>query len=175
MTSGSLSASPFPTSRAGGGGRLALAAVLALAATLSGGCDSGSDGGGSDAASPSGTVTFGHHQGVDFQTGALMDPGTFANSDLYAATNGSSGLNLLPGGQTSANTRAVDWNVLGGVPQTYTSLAAVPDAAPTATATLVNAKTGNGGVVANKAGGRTRVWISSASATSVTLQFEPLE
>lgn len=155
--------------------RLTLTATLIVFALVPAACDSGGGDSGVDAALPSGSVTIGPKQGVDFETGLQTDPGTFANSDVYAAENGGA-LNLLAGGETSAKTRAVDWNVLGGVPQTFASLAEVPSSPlPTTFGTLVNAETGNGGIILNAAGSYTKVWIASATATSVTLQFEPLE
>jgi len=150
--------------------RLALLLVALLAFVGPAACDS------EGASGPvAGTLTLTHDQGVDFHTGRLVDPGNFANSDLYA-TNSGSGLKLATGGDNPTVNRPVNWFLnAGGLHRVFESLAAVPDEPPTEdmTDSLVKAKTGNGFIATTHRGALVRGWVSSADTESVTLVFEP--
>ena len=132
---------------------------------------------------PSGSLVIGPKEGIDFKTGEKMSPGTFANSDIYAAENGDA-LSLLPGGETSANSRPVNWFQPGGTAQHFDSLADVPsdaDDIPTGYGfSLPNADIGNAFIVENARENDadphtyTKGWISDATASTVTIEFEAL-
>jgi len=159
--------------------------VIPLAIVLCAVAPSCADGGAEDTAVlyPSGSLVIGPKEGIDFKTGEKMAPGTFANSDIYAAENGDA-LSLLPGGATSANSRPVNWFQPGGTAQHFDSLADVPEDAgdiPTGNGfSLPNADTGNGFIVENAREQDdapqtyTKGWISDATASTVTIEFEAL-
>jgi len=128
-----------------------------------------------DATSPpdSGTVVLTHDDGVDFVNGNLEDPGNFANSDLYATTNGDSGMKLATGGATVIDNRPITWfKNGGGISIEFPDLASVPASpAPTTFTAMLNAKTGYGFLLVAKNGDLVRGWVEEASKSSVRLQW----
>jgi len=145
--------------------------TLVVVMLLGLGCDS------SDPITPqSGTVTFGADEGADFLRGVVRDPGNFANSDLYASRNGEH-LKLATGGADPTVNRPVTWFKQGGIPKRYTSLAEVPNDLPpdTQPEALLTTQTGNGFVLKRKDGGYTKGWIAAADASSLTIEFAPVD
>jgi len=154
---------------------IAFAFLLLLSGTLGTGCGDGGEAGAAGTPQP-GSATFGHEEGVDLVTGEVMDPGTFANSDLFAKTNGDL-LKLYSGGETSAKNRPVEWFQNGGTADDFESLDDVPstplptdDGLP-----LTHASAQNGFIVQASDGTYFKGYILSASATSLTLEYEPLQ
>lgn len=145
---------------------LSLAAVTALL-PVAPACD--------DATAPpdAGTVTLEHDEGVDFVNGTFEDPGNYANSDLYATTNGDSGMKLATGGANVIDNRPITWfKTGGGLAGEFSDLASVPTTpAPTAADPMLHARLGNGFLLVAKNGDLVHGWISAASATSVTLEW----
>ena len=131
-----------------------------------------------DDASPppmSGSTTLTRNTGLDFTTGALMNPGTYANSDLYATENGDSGMRLATGGDNPTDNRPSIWfRNAGNVLRTFASLSEVPSDAPTGVDFMTNAKTGFGFVLESVDGDLIRGWISNATATSVSIEWDRL-
>lgn len=129
---------------------------------------------GDDAAPPdAGTITLGRDQGVDFGTGKVRDPGNYANADLFATHNGDAGMKLATGGDNPTHNRAITWFRNGGLPGQFPDLASVPKAPlPTTSDQLVHAKTGNGFLLETADGDHVRGWLATASATSVTLEWQ---
>lgn len=151
----------------------ALRLVISLAAVacfvpLAPACD--------DATAPpdAGTIVLKHDAGVDFVNGTLEDPGNYANSDLYATTNGDSGMKLATGGATVIDNRPITWfKNGGGLAMAFPDLASVPTSpAPTSADAMLHARTGNGFLLVAKNGDLVRGHVSDASATSLTLQWE---
>lgn len=133
-----------------------------------------------DASAPpqSGSTTLTKNTGLDFTTGALKNPGTYANSDLYATENGDSGMRLATGGDNPTDNRPSVWfRNAGSVLRTFASLDEVPTDAPTGVDFMTNAKTGYGFVLESVDGDLIRGWIKSATATSVSIEWDrlPLE
>jgi len=120
-----------------------------------------------------GRVTFARDQGVSFTTGALMAPGNFSNSDVFASANGS-WLKLSSGGSSPTVTRPMAWYVNGGgIPLEFQALSEVPATDPGGGANYIgNAKPHLAFVVETALGDRVRGWIEAGDATSVTLQWE---
>lgn len=150
--------------------RTALATLATLALLAAPACDADGEGG-----PLAGSVTLAHDQGVNFHTGRLVVPGNFANSDLYATSNGSA-LKLATGGENATVNRPANWFLsAGGIHRTFASLAEVPAEPPTAemTDSLIKAKTGNGFIVTTHSGALVRGWVSAADAESATIVFEP--
>ncbi len=145
---------------------LSLAAVAALL-PVAPACD--------DATAPpdAGTLTLKHDDGIDFVNGTLEDPGNYANSDLYATTNGVSGMKLATGGATVIDNRPITWfKTGGGLASEFAELAAVPTApAPTAADPMLHARLGNGFLLVAKNGDLVHGWVAAASENSVTLQW----
>lgn len=139
-------------------------------------CSADPSGGGSGNGS-SYSVSVG--EGIDFNTKSVTQPGHFKNSDLYAVENGLDGLKLISGGPNSTKPSPVNWFKLGGVYQTFGSLAEVPSVRPSdsgSALSLPHAKIGNGFVVKNYLGfGYTRGWISYADEHEVVLEFSHLD
>lgn len=135
-------------------------------------CDSSSEG-----PDPvSGTLTFKAEEGVDLLHGAVRDPGTFGNSDLYATRNGAK-LRLATGGPNATQSRPVNWFMPSGVARRFASLAEVPNEKPSPdvlTQALLTTQAGNGFVLQRKDGGYTKGWIEAADSNQLTIQFEPL-
>ena len=151
--------------------RLSLAWITPLVIVLAG-CGGESTGEGAG----SGEATFGLEQGVNFTTGAVQNPAKFNNCDLYA-TSGGSHLKLKTGGETIVDNQPVNWFKTGGVPTKFNGLAEVPSDKPTSDMyeSLLKAKTGVGFVLKNHTGaGYTRGWIRDATATSITIEYAPL-
>ncbi len=155
---------------------LALSVVLTWALGVAA-CDSGGGTAETGEVTPtSGTVTLSVGQGVEFLSGTVSDPGGFNNSDLWTAENGDS-IQLFTGGETIIKVRPVNWfKTAGGVNSTFDSLADVPDELPGDDygLPLQKAKTGNGFVMLSAHDGYTKGWIEEASATSLTVVFEPV-
>lgn len=128
-----------------------------------------------DATSPpdAGTVTLKHDDGIDLVNGTLEDPGNYSNSDLYATTNGDSGMKLATGGATVIDNRPITWfKTGGGFAGEFTDLASVPGSpAPTTADPMLHAKAGNGFLLVAKNGDLVRGWVQAASDSSVTLQW----
>ena len=146
--------------------KLALALALAVSSLIA--CDD-------DAPPPdAGTVTLAHDQGVDFGTGRARDPGNFSNSDLFATSNGDTGLKLSSGGDSPTQNRPITWfRSGGGLPAEFADLASVPSSPlPTTADQLIHGKTGNGFLLETADGDHVRGWLAAASATSVTIQWE---
>jgi len=120
-----------------------------------------------------GRITFARDQGVSFTTGALMAPGNFSNSDVFASANGS-WLKLSSGGSSPTVTRPMAWYVNGGgIPLEFQALSEVPTTDPgDATSYIGNAKPHLAFVVETALGDRVRGWIEAGDAASVTLQWE---
>ena len=148
--------------------------VLALSLTLFAvGCGAGAEQTGS--VSYPATATFGADEGVDMVDGEHMVPGNFANSDLFAQANGNN-LKLSTGGPTIVKTRAAKWFLNGGIADVFSGLDTVPNTPlPTGDGfPLIHAKTGNGFIVEASNGGYFKGYVSAASATSVTIEYEPI-
>lgn len=123
----------------------------------------------------SGTVELTKNKGVDFTTGLLTSPGNYANSDLFATENGSSGLKLTTGGDNPTHNRPITWHRnAGNVPRTFASLAEVPPELPTGVDFLPNAKTGHGFTLQTADGDYIRGWVSSADETRATVLWDRL-
>lgn len=128
-----------------------------------------------------GAITITKEQGIDFTRRQVVDPGNFANSDIYAVDNGHA-LKLSSGGVksevsgkfTSTESQPVTWFLTGGVAQEFDSLEDVPVELPKKPyQPLLHAKVGNGFIVKNAQGfGYTRGWIVESSPTSVTIEFD---
>ncbi len=148
------------------------AVLVTLTSVLAVGC--GDDVSGPTMSYPT-IATFGHEVGVDMLTGEIMDPGNFANSDLFAKANGDA-LKLYTGGPTSAKNRPVEWFQTGGTADHFQSLDEVPnEPLPTADGLPLNqADTGNGFIVIVSSGQPFKGRITAASATSVTVEYEPI-
>lgn len=142
---------------------------LLLAPFLSLACDS-------DPTPPpdAGTVVLAHDGGVDFATGTVVTPGTYANTDLYASTNGDSGMKLATGGPTIVENRPINWfKTGGGIATEFPDLASVPvTPLPTAVDAMLHAKPSLGFLLETAAGDHVRGWISAASSSSVTIEWE---
>lgn len=148
---------------------LSVVALLNLALALSA-C-------GDEASAPpqSGSTILTKGTGLDFTTGDLENPGTYANTDLYATENGESGMRLATGGDSPTSNRPIIWfRNAGMVLETYGSLSEVPTDRPTGVDFLTNAKTGYGFVLQSVDGDYIRGWISSATATSVSIEWDRL-
>lgn len=120
-----------------------------------------------------GRVTFGRDQGVSFTTGAVMAPGNFSNTDVFASANGS-WLKLSSGGSSPTVTRPMAWYLNGGgIPVEFQAMGEVPDTDPSDSASYIgNAKPHLAFVVETALGDSVRGWIEAGDATSVTLQWE---
>lgn len=128
-----------------------------------------------DASAPpaSGTGTLTNDSGIDFTTGAVMKPGNYANSDIFATVNGDAGLKLSTGGDNPTQSRSITWHRNAGmIPRTFNSLAEVPTDLPSGFDPIPNAKTRYGFVLETHDGDHIRGWIENASATSVTIQWD---
>lgn len=121
-----------------------------------------------------GRVTLVNDQGIDFASGAVADPGNYANSDIYATNNGDAGMKLTTGGANPAANRPITWfRSGGGIPATFDDLASVPSAPPPTTYdALVHAKQNNGFLLRAENGDLVRGWLEAADASSVTVQWE---
>lgn len=153
---------------------LRLCTVLAVLAAFVG-CDSDGAAGPGDAAWPSGTLTIVVGEGIDFAGGVVVEVASFTNADIRAVANAP--VELRTGGPSITKERPANWfQTAGGVFETFDSLADVPEELPDASdnTPLLNAKTGNGFVLLSAHGGYTRGWISSATDTSVTIEFAPV-
>lgn len=153
---------------------LALLGLLLLSLSA---CDSDTAGEGPGSALGRTTLTLGAENGVDFSTHAKVDKANFANSDLFATDNGDA-LKLATGSDKPTTNRPVNFFLgSGGIHQTFGSLDEVPGDKPDAslTASLPKAKTGNAFVVQGADGAYTKGWIQSATASTVTIVFEPLD
>ncbi len=123
----------------------------------------------------SGIGTLTRDSGIDFSTGAVMKPGNYANSDIFATENGDAGMKLSTGGDTPAISRPITWHRNAGmVPRTFASLAEVPADLPIGYDPVPNTKTHFGFVLETNDGDHIRGWIESASATSITIQWDRL-
>jgi hypothetical protein len=151
--------------------QLALVLPLGLVALFALGLGCGDDGGPPPDA---GTVSIANDQGIDFSSGALEDPGNYANSDIFATANGDSGMKVVTGGNNPTHNRPITWfRTGGGIAPQFSDLASVPSApAPTAYDALVHAKSGNGFLVRAANGDLVRGWLSSATANTITVQWE---
>jgi hypothetical protein len=132
---------------------------------------------GDEASAPpqSGSTILTRGTGLDFTTGRLENPGTYANTDLYATENGDSGMRLATGGDSPTQNRPIIWfRNAGMVLETYDSLSEVPTDRPTGVDFLTNAKTGYGFVLQSIDGDYIRGWISNATATSVSVEWDRL-
>lgn len=144
-----------------------------LALTLGAGCDAD---GGAPSVQP-GTVALAAEQGVDFHAGARVEPGNFANSDLYASRNGTA-LKLATGGPSPVVNHPVNWFMgANGLHRTFASIDEVPSEPPSdaMTDSLVRARAGNGFVLRTHRGVWVRGWIASADADEVTITWAPLQ
>lgn len=132
---------------------------------------------GDEASAPpqSGSTILTKGTGLDFTTGSLENPGTYANTDLYATENGESGMRLATGGDNPTDNRPIVWfRNAGNVLETFASLDEVPTERPTGVDFLTNAKTGYGFVLQSVDGDYIRGWISNATATSVSIEWDRL-
>lgn len=132
---------------------------------------------GDDATPPpaTGTATLTKNTGLDLTTGQVVTPGNYRNSDLFATENGSSGLRLATGGANPTDNRPIVWfRNAGNVLRTFASLSEVPTDTPSFADTLPNAKTGYGCVLRTAGGDHVRCFVSSATATSVTIEWDRL-
>ncbi len=128
------------------------------------------------------TATFGHEQGVDMLTGEVFTgegesrSGNFSNSDLFAKANGDA-LKLYTGGPTSAHNRPVEWFQTGGTADHFDSLDEVPnEPLPEADGLPLNqAEARNGFILVVSTGHPFKGRITNASATSVTVEYEPIQ
>jgi len=129
---------------------------------------------GDDAAPPdAGTITLERGQGIDFGTGKVRDPGTYANADLFSTFNGDAGMKLTTGGDNPTHNRAITWFRNGGLPAQFPDLASVPKAPlPTTWEQLIHAKTGNGFLLETADGDHVRGWLAAASESSVTIEWQ---
>lgn len=155
-----------------------LLVALVTSSLAAAACDSGGDGTVDDGgATPSaGTVALTVGQGVDFLTGEVSEPGGFNNSDLWVVENGDNP-QLFTGGETVIKVRPVNWfQTAGGVFQTFDSLSDVPTELPEDEygLPLAKAKAGNGFVMLSGHGGYTKGWIEAATASTLTVQYEPV-
>lgn len=122
----------------------------------------------------SGSETLTKDTGIDFTTGALKKPGTFANSDLFATNNGDH-LRLSTGGDKPTELRPIVlFRNAGLVPRTFERLADVPTDAPTGFDGVPAARTGYGFVLESIDGDLIRGWIKEGTATSVTIEWDRL-
>ena len=121
-----------------------------------------------------GTVVLAHDEGVDFATGTTVTPGTHSNTDLYASTNGDSGMKLTTGGATIIENRPISWfKTGGGIATEFPDLASVPvTPLPTAVDAMLHAKNSLGFLLETADGDYVRGWISSATSSSVTIEWE---
>lgn len=121
----------------------------------------------------SGRVTFARDQGVSFTSGAVMAPGNFSNTDVFASANGS-WLKLSSGGSSPTETRPMAWYLNGGgIPLEFQAMSEVPSTDPGDTVSYIgNAKPHLAFVVETALGDRVRGWIEAGDASSVTLQWE---
>jgi hypothetical protein len=149
------------------------AVFLILTCTLAASC--GDDDAGDASPAYPAVASFGHEQGVDMVAGEFQDPGTFANSDLFAKDNGDA-LKLSTGGPNAIHTRSAEWFQTGGTADVFATLDEVPnspipsgDGLP-----LTKAKVGNGFIIEASDGNLFKGHILDASATSVTVEYEPL-
>jgi hypothetical protein len=144
------------------------AALLAFVTCWSLACD--------DAGAPpdAGNATLAKDQGLDFATGRVRDPGNFGNSDLFASANGDSGMKLASGGASPTDNRPITWfQTSVGIYTEFPDLASVPSApAPTTVDHLVHAKSGYGFLLVTAQGDLVRGWLRTASATSVTVDWQ---
>ncbi|MDP6946316.1 MAG: hypothetical protein QF464_19360 [Myxococcota bacterium] len=160
-----------------------IALAFTLLCTLATGCGDGEvDSGPSYPA----TATFGHEQGVNMLTSEVFTgqgespAGTFANSDLFAKANGDA-LKLYTGGPTSSKNRPVEWFQTGGTADIFDCLSdcdnQVPsEPVPTADGLPLNqAEAGNGFILVVSTGHAFKGHITSASATSVTVEYAPIQ
>lgn len=149
--------------------------ALSLVATaFAAGCDSAD---GEDDSIKSGTLTIRADQGIDFRTGAVVDPGNFSNSDLIASDNGDH-LKLATGGDSPVDNRRVNWFLGdGGTFDSFADLNEVPLTKPDVdeNQALVRATEGRGFVLETRGDGWVRGIINSADASSVTVTFVPLD
>ncbi|HRE90874.1 MAG TPA: hypothetical protein PK095_17255 [Myxococcota bacterium] len=132
---------------------------------------------GDEASAPpqSGSTILTDETGLDFTTGQLENPGNFANTDLFATKLGESGMRLATGGDSPTHNRPIVWfRNAGMVLETYASLSEVPTDRPTGVDFLTNAKTGYGFVLQSVDGDYIRGWISNATATSVSIEWDRL-
>jgi hypothetical protein len=152
--------------------RLSLAWITPLVIVLAG-CGGESTGEGAG----SGEATFGLDQGFNFTTGTVQKAEEYNKCDLYA-TSGGSHLKLKTGGETIVDNQPVNWFKTGGVTTKFSALAEVPSEKPTSGMyePLLKAKAGVGFVLKNQTGaGYTRGWIRDATATSITIEYAPLD
>lgn len=151
--------------------------VLALSLTLFAvGCGDGDEGTSeSTSVSYPVTVSFGAEEGVDMVAGEHMVPGNFANSDLVAQANGDD-LKLSTGGPNAIHLRAAEWFQNGGIADVFSGLDTVPNTPlPTGDGLpLIHTKTGNGFIIQASTGTYFKGYVSAASATSVTIEYEPI-
>lgn len=148
--------------------------VIALSLTLFAvGCGAGDDTSGS-VGYPA-TVTLSLDEGVNMVTGEHMDPGNFGNSDLYTSANGDD-IKLSTGGDTIIASRAAEWFQTGGTADVFSGLDMVPNTPlPTGSGLpLIHAKTGNGFIIQASSGTYFKGYVSAASATSATIEYEPV-
>ncbi len=153
---------------------VSITALSLAAAVLAAGCDSGGE---EDDSIKSGTLTIRADQGIDFRTGAVLDPGNFANSDLLASNNGDH-LKLTTGGDSPVDNRRVNWFLGdGGTFDTFGTLNDVPTTKPELdeNQALVRAVAGRGFVLETRGDGWVRGIIDAADASSVTVTFVPLD
>ena len=139
-------------------------------------------GGDSDTSGHGGPYTLQEAEGISFVSGKITEGGSFDDSDLWTAWNGSGGLQLYTGGRKDANGKykstdlqPVNWFKKGGIYQTFSSLTEVPLDAPSDQAglSLPHAKTGNAFILKNRDGvAYTRGFIVSATDESLTIDFD---
>ncbi len=153
-----------------------LAVAFGLSLGLVAACDTSTSSSSVNASATSGVVTLGTDEGIDFTTGVVQQPGNFGNSDLYTSQNGSA-MKLTSGGANIVDVRPVSFfQTSGGVYPIYADLDDVPNVRPEASMKLPlpKADVGNGFTILTASGAYTKGFVVSASATSVTIQYEPL-
>jgi hypothetical protein len=138
--------------------------------------DSAPEGPNATAVSPVYEATLHAGWGVNLATGETFKKANFANSDLYA-TAGHPYLKLTPGGTSPTHGQPLRWfKNSGGFVKSFGALTEVPLELPTAadgSQSIVSAKPYMGFIVkANLTDVYARVWVRTASADTLTLEYQ---
>ena len=114
--------------------------------------------------------------GLNLETGETLAKANFANSDLYA-TAGNPYLKLTPGGSSPTKGQPLRWfKNSGGFVKSFGALADVPLEIPTdndGSQSIVSVKPYMGFIVkANLSDVYARVWVRTASASQISLEYQ---